>query len=403
VLAFSRLDALRPYLEAGQELPTFEVAGPRRRIFFDPTRVTAGIVTCGGLCPGQNDVVRAVVLTLTYGYGVPRVLGFRHGYAGLGARPIAEPVLLDTAAVRDIHRDGGTLLGSSRGSPSTEEMVDTLVARGVDMLFAVGGDGTLRGASALVREIRRRNLAISVVGVPKTIDNDICWVERSFGFATAVEEARRAILAAHVEARGAWNGIGLVKLMGRHSGFIAAHATLANNDVNFCLVPEIPFTLEGPTGLLAEVQRRIERRHHAVLVVAEGAGQEHVGPSGQRDPSGNAVLRDVGGFLKQRLEEHFAASQVPVTIKYIDPSYMVRSLPASANDAEFCLMLGQDAVHAAMAGCTDLLVGYWNQSFVHLPIALATAGRKRLEPDGATWQAVLQTTGQPSCFGPPCR
>jgi len=398
VLVCSDTDALQPYLEAGQTPPTFEMAGPRAQIFFEPSQLTCGIVTCGGLCPGLNNVIRSIVLTLTYAYGVARILGFRYGYGGLAATSEHAPLLLSPTVVEDIHEHGGTLLGSSRGPQDVSGMVDTLVRHNVGILFAIGGDGTLRGAAALSQEIARRCLPLSGIGIPKTIDNDLAWIERSFGFATAVEEARQAIRAAHAEARGAWNGIGLVKLMGRHAGFIAAHASLANADVNFCLVPEVPFTLAGEAGFLSALNQRLARKHHAVIVVAEGAGQEWLNHQGQvaRDPSGNLRLQDIGVFLRDQIARYFAEQGTEVTIKYIDPSYIIRSLPANSIDAEYCLLLGQHAVHAGMAGRTAMVVGYWNQHFTHVPIALAVAQSKRLEPRGEVWQRVLKATGQPA-------
>lgn len=317
---------------------SFERAGPREKIYFDPASIACGIVTCGGLCPGLNDVIRSLVMTASYGYGVKRILGFRFGFAGLRAEPSAPPLELTPGAVERIHEDGGTILGSSRGPQDTGEMVSTLERHGVGLLFCIGGDGTLRGASDLVREIARRELGISVVCVPKTIDNDLMWVQRSFGFHTAVEEARRAIAAAHVEAKGAWNGIGLVKLMGRHSGFIAAEACLANNDANFCLLPEVRFTLDGRGGLLERLEQRLEQSHHAVIVVGEGAGQELMQREAEaRDASGNILLADIGRFLHQRIAEHLTHRGIPTAVKYIDPSYMIRSVPANPNDGRRAL------------------------------------------------------------------
>lgn len=398
VLVSSDLNELQPFLRAGERPPAFEPAGPRSRIFFNPETVTAGVVTCGGLCPGLNNVIRSVVLTLTYSYGVRRVLGFRYGYAGLSPQSGYSPLLLTPEVVDNIHEHGGTLLGSSRGKQDVPEMVRTLERLGVNLLIAIGGDGTLRGAMALSQEIGRRRLLISIIAVPKTIDNDVQWVERSFGFATAVEEASRAIAAAHAEARGAWNGVGLVKLMGRESGFIAAHATLANSDVNFCLVPEVPFSLGPEGGFLQALERRLETRHHAVVVVAEGAGQQMLQDPAQQetDASGNLRLKDIGVFLRDEIVQYGRARKMDLTIKYIDPSYTIRSLPANAFDSEFCLVLGQQAVHAGMAGRTNMVVGYWNQRFTHVPIAVAVAARKRLDPLGAVWQCVLQATGQPA-------
>lgn len=385
------------YAARGEVAPAFELAGARQRLFFDPAKLSCGIVTCGGLCPGENDVIRSLVLMLTYGYGVKRILGFRYGYAGLTASPPREAMALTPEVVDSLHGRAGTLLASSRGQQDVGEMVDTLSRLGVGILFTIGGDGTLRGAAAIADEVARRRLAIAIVGVPKTIDNDLSWIDQSFGFATAVDEARRAVAAANIEATGAWNGIGLVKVMGRHSGFIAAHACLTNPDVNFCLVPEVPFELSGEHGLLRAMEQRLSARRHAVIVVAEGAGQDlldHEGPS-ERDASGNLKLGDVGVFLRERLLSHFGQQKEEVNIKYIDPSYMVRGGPANASDSELCLRLGQHAVHAGMTGRTRLLVGSWHGHFTHVPLALATATRRRIDPEGALWQSVLEATGQP--------
>jgi 6-phosphofructokinase 1 len=379
--------------------PSFEAAGPRPSIYFDPGSVTAGIVTCGGLCPGLNDVIRALVLTLTYAYGVKRILGFCYGYSGLTRNPSHGPIELTSDVVESIHEHGGTILGSSRGPQDVDEMVDTLERLGVSILFTIGGDGTLRGASALSQEIERRGLSISVVGIPKTIDNDLAWTVRTFGFSSAVETARLSILAAHSEARGAWNGVGLLKLMGRHSGFVAAHATLANADVNFCLVPEVRFELQGEHGFLAELQRRLELKQHAVVVVAEGAGQDLLQNAAQdRDASGNVKLGDIGVFLRDEIRRHFAKSNLPVDVKYIDPSYIIRSVPADANDSEFCLLLGQHAVHAGMAGRTNMVVSFWNRNYVHVPNPIAVATRRQLDPCGEIWRGVLEATGQPAAM-----
>ena len=391
VLLGSTLAELKPYLETSQTPPTFEEAGPREQLFFDPTQIACGIVTCGGLCPGINDVIRSVVMTLTYGYGVGRIYGFRYGYAGLAASQGIEPVILTPEYVESIHDEGGTVLGSSRGPQEMQDMIQTLQKLGVQVLFTVGGDGTLRGATHLAQEILGQNLPISIIGIPKTIDNDLQWVERSFGFATAVEEASRALTAAHAEAKGAYNGIGLVKLMGRHSGFITAHATLANSDVNFCLVPEVPFKLEG---FLDALEERLRLRHHAVIAVAEGAAQELMDGQESKDASGNVKLKDVGPLLRKAIEQH-CGGRLEVSIKYIDPSYIIRSLPANALDSEFCLALGQHAVHAGMSGRTDMMVGYWNQHFTHVPLSMATGERRLLDPAGELWQRVLGATGQP--------
>lgn len=376
----------------------FEIAGPRPALFFDPARACAGIVTCGGLCPGLNNVIRSAFLELHHIYGVPRVLGFRDGYAGLDASYGQEPVVLTPSLVHDIHRMGGTALGTSRGPVDIPRAIDNLAARGVDMLFTVGGDGTQRGAYALCREAARRGLALAVVGIPKTIDNDVAFVSRTFGFLTAVEEACKVITCAHTEAHSVRNGISIVKLMGREAGFIAASATIASQDVNFTLIPEVPFALDGEGGLLAALTRRMQARGHAVIVVAEGAGQDLLGGGEERDPSGNVKLGDIGLFLRDRIARHFRDAKIPIVIRYIDPSYIIRSVPADAEDSIMCDLFARNAVHAALAGKTGLVIGLMHDTFVHVPMEALAARRKRLDPAGEVWRAVLATTGQPARF-----
>jgi len=391
VLQSNPAEIQRVLAESGNIL-AFEKAGPREKIYFDTSKLKCGIVTCGGLCPGLNDVIRALVLSLFHNYKVKTVFGFPYGYEGLTYRYGHTPVELDPGAVSRIHEYGGTILGSSRGNQDIGEMVDTLDRMNIGILFAVGGDGTLRGAQAIAEEIQRRGVKISVIGIPKTIDNDISYVERSFGFETAVSEAVKAIDAAHTEAKGARNGIGLVKLMGRESGFIAVFASLARSDVNFCLIPEVPFTLDK---LLESVRDRLQRRGHAVIVVAEGAGQDLVGDTQERDASGNVKFKDIGLFLKDRINAHFKNIGMDATLKYIDPSYTIRGVPANAYDSAFCLLLGQNAVHAGMAGRTNMVVGYWMNTFTHVPIPLAVSARKKVDPAGWVWSSVLTSTGQP--------
>jgi 6-phosphofructokinase 1 len=381
-----------PGTAANGDRPSLEKAGPRRRIFFDPADLRAAVVTCGGLCPGLNDVIRAITMVLWHRYGVREILGIRYGYEGLVKEYDHTPVLLTPEVVEDIHQDGGTMLGSSRGPQDTGEIVDFLIRNRIDMLFTIGGDGTQRGARDISDEIDRRNLQISVVGIPKTIDNDVACTDRTFGFETAVAMSRVPITCAHNEAKGIRNGIGLVKLMGRESGFVAAYATLASSDVNLCLVPEVPFALETVFSFL---EQRLERKSHAVIVVAEGAGQDLVLTEGA-DASGNRKLGDIGVFLKDAIRRHFSETAMQVGVKYIDPSYTIRSAPASADDSVFCFQLGGNAVHAAMAGRTAMVVGLLNGHFVHIPLQEAVRERKKIDPEGALWQSVLDNTRQPA-------
>ncbi len=378
---------------------TFEKAGPRERLFFEPGRTRAAIATCGGLCPGLNNVIRSVTLELIHHYGVSDILGIRYGYAGLNPAHGEPPLRLTREVVKTIHSDSGTILGTSRGAEDPALMVDTLAREQVNLLFLVGGDGTLRGAHQIHAEAERRGMPLSVIGVPKTIDNDILYVYRSFGYSTSLERAREVIACAHTEAEGAPNGIGLVKLMGRDAGFIAAGATIASQEVNATLIPEIPFALDGDKGLLTYLERRMRERGHAVVVVAEGAGQDlFAGEDLGRDASGNARYGDIGAFLRERIPAGLAERGIAVNLKYFDPSYTIRSVPANSEDRLFCDQLARYAVHAAMAGKTDTVIGLWHNVFIHVPISLTLSGKKRVSPASGLWSAVLESTGQPARF-----
>ena len=392
VLYHSRLEEMKAWLDKHTDPLAMEAAGPREKIFFDPSKLACGIVTCGGLCPGLNNVIRSIVLSLYHHYGVNKVYGFRFGYEGLVRRYGHKPLELTPDAVNRIHEIGGSVLGSSRGPQDPVEMVKTLADLNVGILFVIGGDGTLRGAQKIAGEAARQGLALSVIGIPKTIDNDISYVQTTFGFETAVTEAKRATYAAHSESIGARNGIGLVKLMGRDSGFIAAYSALVDNHVNICLIPEVPFTQDG---LFVALKQRLEQLGHAVIVVAEGAGQDLCEMTDERDASGNIKYGDIGILLRDRIKEHFKRIGMEISLKYIDPSYMIRSQPANPHDSAFCLILGQSAVHAGMSGRTSMVVGFWNYQFTHVPISLAVSQRKKIDPEEDLWMGVLSSTGQP--------
>ncbi|NBK22150.1 MAG: ATP-dependent 6-phosphofructokinase [Spirochaetia bacterium] len=375
---------------------TVELAGPREKIYYNPAHTHAAITTCGGICPGMNNVIRAVVRCFWYRYGVRRISGVQFGYQGLLENSPWPLIPLDPDVVDEIQEKGGTILGSARGGgKKVDEIVDTLEKLNINILVTVGGDGTLRGASEISDEIKKRGLKISIIGIPKTIDNDLSFIQSSFGMDTAVAMAVPVVRCAHIEAKNALNGIGLVKVMGRHSGFIAANTSLAQSDVNFCLIPESPFDLEGPMGFLTNLRRRILDRRHAVVLVAEGAGQDLVPITGETDASGNLKFHDIGIFLKDKILEYFAKEGIECNVKYIDPSYIIRSAPADSFDSIYCARLGAHAVHAAMAGKTKLLIGLMNNRFVHLPIDVAVGARNHVDLEGSLWRDVLENTRQP--------
>ncbi|MCQ2108925.1 MAG: ATP-dependent 6-phosphofructokinase [Fibrobacter sp.] len=388
---------LKEFYEKNIPVPSLEAAGPRETIFHDPAWTRAGIVTCGGLCPGLNSVIKGLVQTLWFDYGVRNIFGIPYGYRGLNPQYGYSPKVLNPDVVDAIQEDGGTILGSSRGNQDAAVMVDTLMRLNINVLFCIGGDGTLRGAHDIAEEVKKRKQPISVIGIPKTIDNDLNLIDRTFGFETAVLSATDVITCAHNEANGAYNGLGLVKLMGRDSGFIAAYAALATTVVNICLVPEVPFTLEG---LCKALESRYDNgKTHAVIAVAEGAGQELFKDQPERkDASGNILKNDIGEFLTRKIKEHFKNVGKEINIKYFDPSYMVRSTPAKGTDAIFCFQLAEAAVHAGMAGKTDMVVGSMNNVFSHVPIEYAVSERKKINPNGTLWHAVLGMTRQQDYF-----
>ena len=388
---------IQDFYEKGLQVPSLEAAGPRETIFHDPAWTRAGIVTCGGLCPGLNNVIKGLVQVLWFDYGVRNIFGIPYGYRGLNPQYGYQPITLNPDVVDSIPEDGGTILGSSRGLQDPSVMVDTLMRLNINVLFCIGGDGTLRGAHAIAEEVKKRRQPISIIGIPKTIDNDLNLIDKTFGFETAVLSATDVITSAHNEANGAFNGLGLVKLMGRDSGFIAAYAALATTVVNFCLVPEVPFTLEGLFKALES--RYASGKTHAVIAVAEGAGQElFKDQKERRDASGNILKNDIGEFLTEKIKEHFDKVGKEINIKYFDPSYMVRSIPAKGTDAIFCFQLAESAVHAGMAGKTDMVVGSMNGEFTHVPIEYAVNERKKINPNGTLWHAVLGATRQQDYF-----
>jgi 6-phosphofructokinase 1 len=381
----------------GQPL-SVELAGPRDKIFFNPSQTRAAIVTCGGLCPGINDVIRSITTALFFSYNVKDIIGIRYGLRGLNPHLGHELVKLSPELVKDITSIGGSILSTSRGPQDVNVMVDYLNRLKINILFCIGGDGTIRAAEKITTEVNKRNLKISIVCIPKTIDNDLNLIQKSFGFDTAIDKAAEAIRSAHVEARGAFNGIGLIKIMGRNSGHIAAYAALAQNDTNFVLIPEVPFDMEGKKGFLTILRKRIKTRGHAVILVAEGAGQNLLRENElalEKDPSGNIRLLDIGLFLKNAINDYFNKINLEINLKYIEPSYLIRSVPSNSSDDIYCNMLGQYSVHAGMAGKTGILVALMKDEYVHLPLGVVTSGRK-IDPQSDIWFRVLETTGQPA-------
>ncbi|XP_057427106.1 ATP-dependent 6-phosphofructokinase 4, chloroplastic-like [Lotus japonicus] len=376
----------------------FRRSGPRERVYFKPEKVRACIVTCGGLCPGINTVIREIVYGLNNMYGVEDILGIEGGYRGFYSK---NTMTLTPKVVNDIHKLGGTFLRTSRGGHDTLKIVDNIEDRRINQVYIIGGDGTQKGAALIYEEVEKRGLQVAVAGIPKTIDNDIAVIDKSFGFDTAVEEAQRAINAAHVEVNSFENGVGIVKLMGRYSGFIAMHATLASRDVDCCLIPESPFYLEGRGGLFEFIEQRLKENGHLVIVVAEGAGQEYIAAevhaAGEKDASGNKLLLDVGPWLSNKIKDHFSKVQkMAINMKYIDPTYMIRAIPSNASDNIYCTLLAHSVVHGAMAGYTGFTVGPVNSKHAYIPIARVTETQNTVKLTDRMWARVLESTNQPS-------
>ncbi len=380
--------------KAGKDVLALEKAGPREKIYFDPAWTRAAIVTAGGLCPGLNDVIKGLTLTLRKRYGVKHVYGIKYGYQGMIPKYKHEPLILTEEVVDSIHDKGGTILASSRGWQDEKLMLDTLDRMNVNVLFCIGGDGTLRCAGDIAKEAKKRNMPIAVVGIPKTIDNDISFIDKTFGFETAVYATNPVITAAHNEAEGAPNGVSLVHVMGRDSGFIAAYAALANSHVNYCLIPEEKFSLyDGENALIPNLKARLKAKGHAVIIIAEGAGQELLEHDNDvKDKSGNVIKQNIGRYLKDKIIEAGKKDGFEVNMKYFDPSYSIRSVPAVGTDAVFCLMLAQNAVHAAMCGKTNVVSGHWNDAFTNVPISAATSERKQIDLKSGLWRSVKSVT-----------
>ena len=380
-------------IQSGKPFITLERGGPREKLFYNPVTTKAAIVTCGGLCPGINNVICSITLELTLQYRIPEVVGYRFGFKGIADRSLTT-MNLNIESVAGINERGGSILGSSRGPQDMGTMINRLLDDNVNILFIIGGDGSMKAAQVLYEEIQNRNLKIAIIAVPKTIDNDLKYISKSFGFQTAYSKAVEAIQCAHTESLGYENGIGIVKVMGRHSGAIAANATISSNEVNFCLIPELQFSLEGPAGLLPSLHNRLLKRGHAVIVIAEGAAQDLIPRSNETDPSGNRKLTDVGIWLRDQIKTYFEKIGFHCNIKYIDPSYIIRSVAALPDDALFCTILGQYAAHAGMSGRTGAVIGQWNHYFAHLPIKMVIQERKLVNIKGSIWSSVLESTGQ---------
>ncbi|KAJ7526003.1 hypothetical protein O6H91_17G077200 [Diphasiastrum complanatum] len=379
----------------------FPRAGPRERVIYKPEDVKAAIVTCGGLCPGMNAVIRELVIGLWYQYGVRDVQGIQAGYRGFYSM---EWVPLSPKVVDHWHKIGGTVLGTSRGGFDLEKIISSIEKSCCNVIFIIGGDGTLRGALKIMDEVTRKGLRVTIACIPKTVDNDVGIIDRSFGFQTAVEAAQAAINAAHVEAESTPNGVGLVKLMGRYSGHIALDATLSSRDVDCCLIPEVPFFLHGEGGLLEFMEQRLKANGHAVIVMAEGAGQDLIPREGENsiDDSGNVANLDIGPWLSKQLKQWWKEKYPDrlFTVKYIDPTYMVRAIPSNATDTIYCTLLAHSTIHGAMAGYTGFVGGVVNGNYCYIPLDQVAQAKHFVNVNDHTWAWVRSVSNQPDFIKP---
>jgi len=381
---------------ADNEVTVYPRAGPRSSLFFRPSHVNAGIVTCGGLCPGLNSVIRDVTKSCFELYGVQSVIGFHGGFSGIFSMPFERLTLESTQGIQNL---GGTILSSARGGFDADRILNKLEDLRISQLFIVGGDGSMRGARELVVAITKRPWPVAIIGIPKTIDNDIGLIDHSFGFQTAVEETLRAVRAAKVEAACSINGVGVVQCMGRHAGYIAAQVTLASAEVDLCIIPEVPIAIDGSLDVLEHVIRVVEKKGHAVVVVAEGAGENLLGKSEEFDASGNRRLRPIGPWIKEAIAERLTMRGLGRQVRLIDPSYMVRSVAAYSVDSILCTLLSLAAVHAAMDGYTGVCVALVNGRSVMVPLDLIVeASPRKVDVCSRTYERIVSLTSQPFDF-----
>eukprot|EP00668_Euglena_longa_P014128 GGOE01018102.1.p1 GENE.GGOE01018102.1~~GGOE01018102.1.p1 ORF type:complete len:494 (+),score=144.75 GGOE01018102.1:38-1483(+) len=359
-------------------------AGPRREVYFG-TDTNACIVNTGGLCPGLNSVIEELVRTLDT-YNADTIYGIRYGFLGFDTTEYM-PLILTPHSVLNIHQRGGTILGTCRGSFNEDLILKFLKECNIGQMYVIGGDGSHRAALRIHALCKEHQLRCVVVGIPKTIDNDILFFDKTFGFDTAVEVASKVIDCSFVEASSVKNGVGVVKVMGRDSGFVARNAALSNNVVDACLIPEVPFEIKGNGGLLPWLDGHLATKHCAVIVICEAAGQQHL-PCLGKDPTGHNIYEDTGKWLKKAIETHWQETGQEGKVFLIDPSYMLRSVPANTGDNMFCIQLAQAAVHTAYSGYSGVTVGRYHDLYGVMPIEMVVSGLRKVNPKGSLWQTL---------------
>ena len=405
------MDVIAQFQARAQPVPAFLEAGPRRMLFHEPQSVRAVVVTSGGLAPGLNCVVHGIVTRHwnTYGVNAARrggIFGIYDGFVGLYNKPLDKtPASLRPEITEPWLDRGGSMLGARRfHEQELGELADQITANlalnDINILYVIGGDGSLKVAHEIAQRAKARN--ISVVGIPKTMDNDVLWVWQSFGFNTAVQKAAEVVNTMHAEAEST-RRVGLIELFGAESGFVAANATLASGHVDLVLVPEI-FLALCPQQCEALLDRFIEylsqtvrskERAHAIVVLAEGVGelfkQRQVKLGGQ-PVSGKNFAGELRDFLQGGLKDPLGRV---VDVFVNQPRHNIRAVPANAYDQIYCARLGALAVDNALAGYTDVMVSQWLTEYVLVPLELVALGKKSIPPGGMFWKQVVSSTGQP--------
>lgn len=329
-----------------------------------------GVLTGGGDCPGLNAVIRAVVRKGVNEHGFEFV-GFRDGWRG----PLeGVTVPLGIEQCRGILPRGGTILGSSRTNPfavedGVERIRENLAAAGVDALVAIGGEDTLGVATRLAE------LGVAVVGVPKTIDNDLSGTDFTFGFDTAVNIATEAIDRLHTTAES-HHRVLVVEVMGRHAGWIALHSGIAGG-ASAVLIPEVPFDIDA---VCAHVETRFRSEYAPIIVVSEGAvpadGSEMTLSSGEKDAFGHVRLGGIGDRLAHEIEQRTGKEARAVVLGHIQ-----RGGTPSAFDRWLATRFGLQAIDAVADGEFGVMVALRGTKIVRVPLQEGTAELKVVSPE----------------------
>lgn len=433
---------------------TMPEAGPRRYVSYpQKNQLKVGILVSGGIAPGINAVISGIIARhhayqawsqkINKNYAL-EILGYSEALKGLlhAGRPA---VPLDLKTVREAVNHGGSILPTARADElldledpkqrdgALDKVTSRLINQQIDILYIIGGDGSMRAAHAISCRARRNPInELSVIGIPKTMDNDILWVWQSFGFLSAVEFAKQAILQLHTEVMSNPR-LCVIQLFGSDSGFVVSHAALASGVCDAVLIPEVNFTLKQLSGYiryrlqdrphsdkpyggivaLAETAIPLDWREYvsATAEVADGSEKVILTPEelraietfeshGRRvhgqtpDALRSGGLRLVSQILQReirKLGDRWSSYRVFTN----EPRHLIRSIEPSVSDVIFAQRLGTLAVDNAMAGYHDFMISQWLTEYVLVPLKLVVLGRKRVPEHGIFWKSVRASTGQP--------